>query len=141
MMTSSITVTHDADPALRSQVQAVLRTYNAPFGVTTPDATPLVARATGPDGELVGGCVAETFWNWLVIDVLAVEEAAREQGIGSALVDAAEAEARSRGCTRVQTSAWAFQGLTFWTQRGYQVVGQLDDYPDGHTMCWLRRDL
>jgi GNAT superfamily N-acetyltransferase len=138
---TTITTTDRADPELRSRVQAILRSHNRPFGVGSPDARPLVVQASAPDGGFIGGGVAETFWSWVVVDVLAVVEVNRARGVGSALAEAIEAEARVRGCTRAHTQAWAFQGLGFWIHRGYEVVGELNDYPDGHTLCWLRRDL
>jgi hypothetical protein len=45
-----------------------------------------------------------------------------------------------RGCTRAHTSTYAFQALAFYQRHGYQVIGQLDDYPDGYTFYWLRKD-
>lgn len=121
--------------------RAMLRTYNEPFGVGSPDAEPLVLRAIDEHGAFVGGCVAATFWGWVVIDVLAVDERRRGRGLGSRIVYAVESEAQRRGCTRAHTSAWAFQGLSFWLARGYEVVGELPDHPEGHTLSWLRRDL
>jgi GNAT superfamily N-acetyltransferase len=85
--------------------------------------------------------VAQTYWGWLVVDVLAVVDAARGSGIGTQLVDTAEIEARHRGCTRAHTIAYEFQGLGFWVHRGYRIVGELAGYPPGHSSHWLQRDL
>jgi GNAT superfamily N-acetyltransferase len=137
----TVEVESSANAELRSRVQALLRDYNTGFAVAGPHAHPITARAVDQAGEFLGGCVAETYWGWLVIDVLAVEEPTRGHGVGTALVDAVEMEARSRGCTKAHTTAWQFQGLGFWTHRGYRVVGELADYPDGHTFSWLRKEL
>lgn len=104
-------------------------------------AMPLTVVATAPDGSFLGGCVSETYWDWLVVDVLAVEETARGRGLGTQLVDAVENEARRRGCMRAHTTAYEFQGLGFWVNRGYRIVGELADFPPGHDSHWLRRDL
>jgi ribosomal protein S18 acetylase RimI-like enzyme len=76
-----------------------------------------------------------------VIDVLAVEPEFRRRGLGRQLVETAEATAVERGCIRAQTTAWAFQGLGFWRKMGYEVVGEMDGYPDGHVLYWMRREL
>ena len=136
-----LTVGADADGVLRSRIQDLLRSFNDVRGVPLPDATPLTVTATAPDGSFLGGCVGATYWSWLVVDVLAVEERVRGRGIGRQLVDVAEQEARRRGCTRAHTTAYEFQGLGFWIERGYGVAGELPDYPPGHTSHWLHRDL
>jgi hypothetical protein len=38
-------------------------------------------------------------------------------------------------------STYRHQALGFYQKYGYQIVGQLDDYPDGSTLYWLRKDL
>lgn len=134
-------VTPSSDPELRGAVQAILRGFNAPAGVTGPDdAEPLNLEALDPDGSRIGGLVGETYWRWLVIDVLAVDPQFRGRGVGTELVRRAEAIAAGRGCLRAHTTAWAFQGLGFWQQMGYSIVGELADHPDGHVQYWLRRD-
>lgn len=92
-----VTVGAAADAELRARIQAVLRSFNDLRGAPPPDATPLTVTATTSDGSFLGGCVCATYWSWLVVDVLAVEEAVRGRGIGMQLVDAAENEARRRG--------------------------------------------
>lgn len=134
-------IDESSDTALRRNIQAILRGFNAEAGVSGPDSTPLNLRATGTTGSFVGGLVGETYWDWLVVDVLAVKSEFRWQGLGSGLVEQAEATAVSRGCSRAHTTAWAFQGLGFWQKMGYEIVGELSDHPEGHTLYWLRRSL
>ena len=78
-------------------------------------------------------------WEWLVIDVLAIEPAWRHRGVGARLMDMAEAIARERGCVHAHTSTYRHQALQFYLARRYQVVGQLEDFPAGHTLVWLRK--
>src|SRR5215208_4570459 len=58
----------------------------------------------------------------LRIEYIATDEAHRRRGVATALVEAAEAQARDRGATIVET--WTYHGsalsLPFWTERmGY----------------------
>jgi ribosomal protein S18 acetylase RimI-like enzyme len=55
-----------------------------------------------------------------------VSEVSRRQGIGTTLIDAAETEARRRGCTEVRLSV-AKQNpdaLALYLRRGYERVGE-----------------
>jgi GNAT superfamily N-acetyltransferase len=92
-------------------------------------------------GQWVGGILAATYWNWLVIDVLALVDEVRGRGIGTQLMARVEAEARARGCTRAHTSTYAHQALGFYQRRGYRIVGQMEDYPEGFTYYWLEKEL
>jgi ribosomal protein S18 acetylase RimI-like enzyme len=65
----------------------------------------------------------------------------RGQGIGRRLVSMAEAEARSRGCSRVWLRTFGFQARGFYEKLGYGVVGVLEDYPPGNELYWMRKDL
>jgi hypothetical protein len=38
------------------------------------------------------------------------------------------------------TSTYDFQAFEFYRKLGYYIIGQLDDYPDGYTLYWLRKD-
>src|SRR3954471_5963902 len=54
----------------------------------------VVLTARDAEGTLVGGLVGLGFWNGLFIELLWIDEPARRQGIGTALMQAAESEAR-----------------------------------------------
>src|SRR5690242_13483571 len=54
---------------------------------------PLVAVALDDAGNAIGGLIAETQFAWLKISIVAVAPSARGQGVGRALLAAAELEA------------------------------------------------
>src|SRR5438046_2649999 len=58
----------------------------------------LAILARDAEGQLVGGLLGFTDRGWARIEILVVAERARRQGIGTRLLDAAEAEARKRAC-------------------------------------------
>lgn len=93
-------------------------------------------------GDLVGGLIGNTNWNWLFVKQLRVAESFRRRGIGRRLMIAAEREARLRGCAHAHCDTFDFQALPFYEKLGYRVFGQLEDYPAGHTRFFLhKRDL
>jgi GNAT superfamily N-acetyltransferase len=136
-------VSSNIDPAFRRSLQGILRDHNAQASTLhgPEDTVPLTIYARDDQGHIVGGIVAQTYWNWLVIDLLAVTEEKRGRGLGRRLMEHAEAEARSRGCTRSYTTTYAHQALEFYQRLGYQIAGQLDDYPEGCSLYWLHKHL
>lgn len=93
------------------------------------------------DGNIVGGLLGESFWGWLHIDILWVDERLRGEGYGARLIAAAEAEALRRGCKHCLLDTFSFQARPFYEKLGYQVFGVLDDYPGEHERIFLRKTL
>lgn len=95
----------------------------------------------GPRGDCLGGLVGDIWGGWLHVRFLWVTQGARGSGQGRRLLAAAEDYARERGCGAVALETFSFQAPGFYQRHGYQVVGQLDGYPPGHTKFFLRKDL
>jgi len=138
----SITLTDQPDPAEVKFVEDGLATYNLQFA--PPYGTQrLVVLLRGDDGKLLGGLLGLTWWGWLRIDILWLDEAVRGQDLGTRLIATAEAEAIRRGCHHVFLDTMSFQALPFYLKLGYTVFGQLDDLPagSGHKMHFLQKAL
>ncbi len=91
--------------------------------------------------KMVGGLVGGTYYGYLHVDVLWVDEAERRAGHGGRLLEAAEQEAVKRGCTYAHLDTHGFQALGFYQKRGYTVVGELKDLPPGDCRYLLRKVL
>ena len=92
-------------------------------------------------GEVVGGLLGEIYWDWLHIDILWVHETLREHGYGRKLMATAEREATARGCGSAFLDTFSFQALPFYERLGYEVFGELADYPPGHRRYFLKKSL
>jgi ribosomal protein S18 acetylase RimI-like enzyme len=95
----------------------------------------------GPDQEIVGGILGETYWDWFYLDLLWVKEELRGQGFGSQLMAQAEEEARSRGAKNAYLDTFSFQAPGFYQKYGYQVFGELPDFPPGSKRYFFRKEL
>ena len=95
--------------------------------------TPLTLVKRDVHGRIVAGLIGKTFWNWLYLDLLWVDETLRGQGIGRALVAAAESEAAARGCHSSYLWTEDFEGPDFYPRLGYKEFVVKADFPVGHT--------
>lgn len=93
------------------------------------------------DGMIKGGLVGYTMWDWCFIELLWIDEALRGTSIGAGLMAKAEALAAKRGARHVYLDTFSFQGDGFYQKLGYEVFGELDDFPPGHRRIWLKKDL
>ena len=94
-----------------------------------------------PGGEVVGGLLAEVYWGWLHVDALWVTDSLRGRGYGAKLMTTAEQEAVARGCNSAFLDTFSFQALPFYERLGYEVFGELVDFPPGHGRYFLRKSL
>jgi len=127
---------HDA---LRRAIQAPLSAYNDALGGPSGHQALALAVRDG-NGAVCGGLWGHTAYGWLYTQLLAVPAAARGQGLGRALMAAAEAEALRRGCKH----AWVdtiFGARGFYERLGYTVFGELADHPPGFTRSFLKKAL
>ncbi|MBK8027265.1 MAG: GNAT family N-acetyltransferase, partial [Chloroflexi bacterium] len=94
--------------------------------------TPLNIFVRDDMGEIVGGILGGMWGGWLHITFLWVAPELRKQGYGTRLLQAAEAEAKEKGCRSAFLETHSFQAPDFYRRLGFQPVGQLSDYPPGH---------
>ena len=95
----------------------------------------------GPDQAVLGGVIGITYWDWLYIDLMWIQEELRGRGFGHKLLTLAEEEARGRGAKNVYLDTFSFQAPDFYKKHGYRVFGELPDFPPGHQRYFLTKQL
>ncbi len=95
----------------------------------------------GPDQEIVGGVIGATYWDWLYINLMWVREDLRGLGYGSQLLELAEEKGRERGAKNAYLDTFSFQAPAFYEKHGYEVFGELPDFPPGHQRFFLKKEL
>ena len=92
--------------------------------------------------KLVGGLISYIDWGrWLYIDTIWIDADYRKQGIGEYLVTSAEQKAINQGIKRARLYTFDFQALPFYEKLGYIIYGKLEDFPEGHTIYYLKKIL
>ena len=138
------------DEITREAVNHELRTFNqaanpvfwAQVAEPANKPVPLVIIAFDADGAVAGGLFGETQFSWFKLSVMAVRAELRGRGIGTELVQRAEAEAERRGCRYAYVDTMSYQAPGFYQRLGYRVVGQLDDWDScGHAKYHLMKSL
>ena len=125
---------------VRQHVMEGLHAFNY---ATTGHAASFPANfiVRGEAGDVLGGLLGYVWAQWLHVTYLWLAEPARGQGCGSGLIGQAEAYARKRGAVGSTLETYSFQARPFYERLGYEVCGQIDDYPPGHTKFILRKAL
>lgn len=133
----AITTTDHPTPEQRDVIVGGLVAYNDAAAQREHYGEVAVLAHSGD--QLVGGLLGFTSWNWLFIKQLWIDETFRGRGLGRQLIAAAEAEAVRRGCAHVHCDTFGFQALPFYQKLGFEIFGQLADYPPGHTRYFLQK--
>ena len=82
--------------------------------------------------NVIAGILGGTYWGWLHIDILWVDEKFRRKKIGSRILIAAENEAKKRGCHSVHVDTMSWQAPEFYKKHGYELISELDNIPNGY---------
>lgn len=131
---------------LRNLIHEQIKSFNDSISIHHRTARkggvqPLNLQVFSPRGKIVGGLIADTYWGWLDIDDFWIEDKYRGIGLGKNMLETAEKEALTRGCKHVQLKTFSFQARGFYEKCGYQIVGELRDYPPGQSLYWMRKIL
>ncbi|MEJ0002418.1 MAG: GNAT family N-acetyltransferase [Pararobbsia sp.] len=122
-----------------SFVASQLSTYNATF--TVRDFRLLRVFARNADGSIIGGLLADTYWQYLEVHKLWVSEGHRNKGHASRLMNAAEDEARLRGCRHAFLDTFSFQAFGFYQKLGYSEFGRLEEFSGKYDRHYLHKRL
>ena len=121
-------------------VRASLTAFNESI-VGADGHTPLNLVEYDEAGNVIAGLLGGTYWGWMYIDILWVNEKYRRQGIGSRLLKSAEKEAIRRGCHHVHLDTMSWQAPGFYKKHGYSVIGILPDIPIVNQKYLLTKEL
>jgi GNAT superfamily N-acetyltransferase len=123
-----LTVETEPRPEDIKFLEASLYEFNArATGIFDGQLLGIFVRA--PDGSPVAGAFGWTWGGTCYVRYLFVQEAARSQGHGTALMQAVEKEAISRNCQQIVLETYDFQAPVFYQRLGFRTVGQISDYP------------
>ncbi|WP_196884922.1 GNAT family N-acetyltransferase [Aureivirga sp. CE67] len=130
----------------KSSIQKIvdgINNYNLQqVAALAPTWTPLEFHMENEEKEIIGGVLGGIgYWNGLEIKILWVEENYRKEGIGSKLLKHIENIAKEKGATISMLDTFNFQAKDFYLKNGYQIFGEIDNFPEGHQRVYLSKKL
>ena len=84
------------------------------------------------DDEIIAGIAGWTWAGICEITQLWVNRKIRGRGIGKIFLEAAEFEARSKGCRTILVRGYSFQAPHFYEKYGYRIEHVINGFPEGH---------
>ncbi len=142
-MTQALTLAFADDASsLHEVVLAGLRDFNRTLFANHPPGRDLAIAIRDPEsGEPVGGLCGRTAGGWLAIELIFVPETFRGRGLATQLIAMAEDEARRRGCHAAWLDTLNPKAFTLYQRLGYEVFGELKDYPVGNNRFFMQKKL
>lgn len=136
----NLRITNDGNENDINEIHQMLKAYNLSKREMAEDI-PIGIYYEDDDGRKLAGLTGETFGNWLCIKYLYVDEKLRGTGIGSKIMEAAENEAKNRGCKYAFVDTFSFQAPAFYEKLGYKEVFALTDYPYTEERYYYTKEL
>ncbi len=142
-MTSAVTIYTPSDDEVRHGLPLGRRRreFNYQHIGEYPESKVVWLNAKDSTGVAIGGIRGTVLMYWLRVEFLWVEEAFRRSGVGSRLLQEAEARARALGAKHVGLDTFDWQAPDFYRKQGYAEVARLENYVDGHYSAFMRKAL
>ncbi|MBB6261860.1 GNAT superfamily N-acetyltransferase [Paenochrobactrum gallinarii] len=109
--------------------------------VGASDRTSLAVFVRDENGKILAGISGYTAWGWLYIQWLWVDSSLRGQRVAGKMLQAAEDEALARGCHSALIDTFSPVAKIAYERQGYEVFGELPDFPIGRTRSFLKKRL
>lgn len=138
---NAITVEDSADPAFENLLGKGLEEFNLQAAGFS-DQRPLCVAVRDPEnGEALGGIVGRTSLGLAFLDLFHLPASLRGTGLGTAILEAFEGEARKRGCRNAVLYTISFQAPGFYEKNGWVKFGEVESDMDGISRVFMKKRL
>ena len=139
-MAVSFSITRTPTAEELKVVDTALDEFNLAHGAMR-DVQRLCVIAKDEDGQVLGGAIGRSWGACCELQQLALSSEHRAQGIGRALLQQFENEARTRGCKLAYLDTFSFQAPLFYQACGYHVVLETTGFTKGVIKYTLQKSL
>lgn len=134
-----IKVGHTQDPKTEEYIIQRLWQHNGRFADINMKTLNVILY--DDQQNIQGGLLAHTWCGTLDIHYLWIDDVWRLLGTGRQLMQAAEDEARNRGCHMSVVDTLSFQARGFYEKLGYRVYGEQEGYAQRYARYYLAKRL
>jgi len=138
-MEYSIKVSLENNEAFSNFLHAMIKEFNNEQSIHHKKArkkgsvVPINISVSDDENRWIGGITAEVYWHWLEINDFWIDKKLRGHGLGELLLSQVEEIAQEKGATKALLTTFEFQARSFYEKNGYEIVGEINDYPPGST--------
>lgn len=91
-------------------------------------------------GKIVGGCAGDNMYGALFVGQLWVKEELRNKGLGTQLMQKAEALAKDSNCHFIAVNTFDWEALDFYKKLGFYVEFERHGFDNNSIFYFLRKD-
>jgi GNAT superfamily N-acetyltransferase len=113
--------------------------FNAPFIGSKLERFSIYVKDN--EDKIIGGVIVFVYANSIFIDILWISQENRGLGIGSELLLSVETETIKRGINVITLDTFSFQAEGFYLKQGYEPLGIIKNYIEGHDRIFFRKQL
>jgi GNAT superfamily N-acetyltransferase len=139
--TYQMVVTDKANPSAQGVIRTGLSQYNREMAGHADARSLSVFVSDTSSNRVIGGLLGRTSLGLFFIDLFFLPKALRGNGIGTQVIERAEAEARKRGCSTTVLYTITFQAPGFYERQGYRLLGRIECQPPGYTRLCMAKTL
>lgn len=121
-------------------VREGLNAFNRGY-ISDNDYMPVSVFLRDALGKVRGGAICAVYWNAFSVEMLWLDALVRGRGLGTQIMQEAEAAARHHGCAFMHVDTMSFQALAFYEKLGFTRFGTLPGYPGGIERYYLHKTL
>jgi GNAT superfamily N-acetyltransferase len=141
-MSLDVVVTGDPPSEAFQVLWTPLLRFNEQKAGNTKSRTLAILLSEPATGKVVGGLWGAVSVGLMYIDVIFVPERLRRTGVGSKVMQRAEAEAIRRGCHGIWLDTYNFQATrSFYERLGFTVFGVIEGPPPIFPHFFLKKDV
>ena len=129
-----------ADEELREVVRERLGLYSIAM-TGYEEYYPVSVFLRDTNDEILGGVIGEIWGQWLFVSHVWLAAPFRRHGYGGKLLAMAERYALEKGCHNAWLTTASFQARPFYEKFGYELFAELDEFPPGHKLYFLKKQL
>lgn len=128
------------DENIKNIIKQGVLAFNQPyFGMQ--EAKPFTIYIIDGNKSILGGLYGWHFDKYIRVDMTWVDENYREKGFGKKIFQKLDEYAHLKRCKYIQLDTFDFQAKPFYEKMGFECMGTIPKWVEGHDCHFMRKTL